>query len=131
MRNVMLDTHQYLIAMEEPLFAGPASRLYLQSRHLPWLYRMLVGARGIAIRSAARHIPVLVGEWCVENRWARADKTGRTHTAKCHGCNARHGTHQQDRSIGATSLHVPRNRAVVRENRREIRATAAISRHGT
>lgn len=24
MRNVMLDTHQYLIAMEEPLFAGPA-----------------------------------------------------------------------------------------------------------
>ena len=45
MRNVMLDTHQYLIAMEEPLFAGPARRLYLQSRHLPWLYRMLVGAR--------------------------------------------------------------------------------------
>lgn len=70
MRNVMLDTHQYLIAMEEPLFAGPARRLYLQSRHLPWLYRMLVGAREIAIRSAARHIPVLVGEWCVENRWA-------------------------------------------------------------
>ncbi len=70
MRNVMLDTHQYLIAMEEPLFAGPACRLYLQSRHLPWLYRMLVGAREIAIRSAARHIPVLVGEWCVENRWA-------------------------------------------------------------
>ena len=31
---------------------------------------MLVGAREIAIRSAARHIPVLVGEWCVENRWA-------------------------------------------------------------
>ena len=70
MCNVMLDTHQYLIAMEEPLFAGPARRLYLQSRHLPWLYRMLAGAREIAIRSAARHIPVLVGEWCVENRWA-------------------------------------------------------------
>lgn len=63
MRNVMLDTHQYLIAMEDPLFSGPARRLYLRSRRLPWLYRMLVGASGIAIRSAARRIPVLVGEW--------------------------------------------------------------------
>ena len=62
MRNVMLDTHQYLIAMEDPLFSGPARRLYLRSRRLPWLYRMLVGASGIAIRSAARRIPVLVGE---------------------------------------------------------------------
>lgn len=70
MRNVMLDTHQYLIAMEDPLFSGPARRLYLRSRRLPWLYRMLVGASGIAIRSAARRIPVLVGEWCVENQWA-------------------------------------------------------------
>ena len=26
MRNVMLDTHQYLIAMEDPLFSGPARR---------------------------------------------------------------------------------------------------------
>ena len=39
MRNVMLDTHQYLIAMEDPLFSGPARRLYLRSRRLPWLYR--------------------------------------------------------------------------------------------
>ena len=31
---------------------------------------MLVGASGIAIRLAARRIPVLVGEWCVENQWA-------------------------------------------------------------
>lgn len=62
MRNVILDTHQYLIAMEDPLFSGPARRLYLRSRQLPWLYRMLVGASGIVIRSAARRIPVLVGE---------------------------------------------------------------------
>lgn len=70
MCNVMLDTHQYLIAMEDQLFSGPARRLYLRSRRLPWLYRMLVGASSIAIRSAARRIPVLVGEWCVENQWA-------------------------------------------------------------
>ena len=130
MRNVMLDTHQYLIAMEDPLFSGPARRLYLRSRRLPWLYRMLVGASGIAIRSAARRIPVLVGEWCVENQWAYTAKTDRLHTAKCHDCNARHGTCRRDRSIGATSLRAPRNRVVAKGNRRGILATAAILRRG-
>ena len=110
MRNVMLDTHQYLIAMEDPLFSGPARRLYLRSRRLPWLYRMLVGASGIAIRSAARRIPVLVGEcaWRISGPYTA--KTDRLHIAKCHDCNVRHGTCRRDRSIGATSLRAPRNR---------------------
>lgn len=130
MRNVMLDTHQYLIAMEEPLFAGPARRLYLQSRHLPWLYRMLVGAREIAIRSAARHIPVLVGEWCVENRWAlhgrnRADAYRQVSRLQRAAWDASAG-----QVCGATSLRVPRNQAAAKENRHVTRATAAISKHG-
>ena len=88
MCNVMLDTHQYLIAMEEPLFAGPARRLYLQSRHLPWLYRMLVGAR-IVRRPAISlyHGRVVRGEPV-----GLLAETERTHTVKRHGCNARHGT---------------------------------------
>ncbi len=131
MRNVMLDTHQYLIAMEEPLFAGPARRLYLRSRHLPWLYRMLVGAREIAIRSAARHIPVLVGEWCVENRWAlhgrnRAGRIPSSVAIATRGMGCVGG----GRSIGASSLRVPRNQAAAKGNRHVTRATAAISKHG-
>ena len=130
MRNVMLDTHQYLIAMEEPLYAGPARRLYLQSRHLPWLYRMLVGAREIAIRSAPAISLYLwaSGAWRTGGHCTAG--TERTHTVKYRDCNARHGTCRQGGSIGATSLRVPRNRAAAKGNRHAIRATAAISKRG-
>lgn len=60
----------------------------------------------------------------------RAAETGRTHTAKCHGCNARHGMRRRGRSIGAISLRVPRNQAAAKENRHATRATAAISKRG-
>ena len=130
MRNVMLDTHQYLIAMEDPLFSGPARRLYLRSRRLPWLYRMLVGASGIAIRSAARRIPVRGGRVCVENQWALHSQNRSAAYRQVSRLHARHGTCRRDRSIGATSLRAPRNRVVAKGNRRGILATAAILRRG-
>lgn len=131
MRNVMLDTHQYLIAMEEPLFAGQradctCNRGTCHGCTECWWAR----AASLSVRRPAIS-PCLWASGAWRTGGPRAAETGRTHTAKCHGCNARHGMRRQDRSIGATSLHAPRNRAVVRENRREIRATAAISRHGT
>ena len=101
MRNVMLDTHQYLIAMESPIFAvrmlrerylglrGNARRItdmgvtesaagsagvdaeaVAERLKAPWAYRLMLGLASSAIRHAARHVPVLVGEWCVENRWS-------------------------------------------------------------
>ena len=131
MRNVMLDTHQYLIAMEDPLFSGSARRLYLRSRRLPWLYRMLVGASGIAIRSAARRIPVLVGEWCVENQWGPTQP-------KPIGCippSVTIATRGMGRVGGADLLELPacalrETGVVAKGNRRGILATAAILRRG-
>ena len=74
--------------------------------------------------------PCVVGEcaWRISGPYTA--KTDRLHTAKCHDCNARHGTCRRDRSIGATSLRAPRNRVVAKGNRRGILATAAILRRG-
>lgn len=60
MENVILDTHIYITAMETfvPI-------------HAMWLYRAYVGWNKRLIRRAARHVPVVVGEWCIVNRMAQ------------------------------------------------------------
>lgn len=130
MRNVMLDTHQYLIAMEDPLFSGPARRLYLRSRRL----HGCTGCWWARVVSPFVRRLVVFPCWWASGAWRISGpytaKTDRLHTAKCHDCNARHGTCRRDRSIGATSLRAPRNRVVAKGNRRGILATAAILRRG-
>lgn len=57
MKNVMLDTHIYLYAMENFL---PLPSMAV--------YRAFVAMSRRKIRRAARFTPVIVGEWCVECR---------------------------------------------------------------
>lgn len=58
-KNVMLDTHIYIFAMEGfvPL-------------HYLWVYKIYVGFNKWKIRRVSRHIPVVVGEWCISNKYA-------------------------------------------------------------
>ena len=60
MRNVMLDTHIYLVGLDafSPVHTMRAYRAYLR-----WSERR--------IRRAARHTPVVVGEWSLANAMAR------------------------------------------------------------
>ncbi len=62
--NVALDTHIYIFAMESFV---PIAR--------PWVYRIYIGACRRQIRSVGRHVPVIVGEWCLCNKYA--DRAGR------------------------------------------------------
>ncbi|MFC0126129.1 hypothetical protein ACFFIW_09130, partial [Bifidobacterium apri] len=39
--------------------------------HSPWAYRLFLRWQRRRIRSMQRVVPVLVGEWCVENEWAK------------------------------------------------------------
>lgn len=57
MKNVMLDTHNYLYAMET-FVPIPAM----------WIYRMFIGFARMGIRRAMKYTPVIVGEWCLECR---------------------------------------------------------------
>lgn len=59
MENVVLDTHIYIFAMESfvPI-------------HKPWVYRIYIASQKWLIRRARKHIPVVVGEWCICNRFA-------------------------------------------------------------
>lgn len=59
MRNVILDTHIYITAMEG-----------FMPIHAMWVYRAYVGWNKWQIRRASRHIPVIVGEWCLVNQLA-------------------------------------------------------------
>ncbi|PLS27823.1 glycoside hydrolase family 5 protein [Bifidobacterium parmae] len=74
MRNVLLDTHVYLVMSERP------EALF---RALPdaWLmrwYRLFTAWHARRIRRAARFTPVMVGEWCIANRLAaRVDDVAR------------------------------------------------------
>ena len=63
MTNVMLDTHIYIIAMET-FVPVPAM----------WLYRLFVAYGKAMIRLAARHVPVMVGEWCLMNTLAQRQR---------------------------------------------------------
>lgn len=62
MRDVMLDTHIYLVMAEHfPLFR------MIPDRWLMGWYRLFVRWNERRIRRAARYTPVIVGEWCVAN----------------------------------------------------------------
>ena len=58
MKNVYLDMHPYIWAME--MFV-PFHRL--------WAYRVYLAFQRARIRKLQRFIPVLIGEWCVCNHW--------------------------------------------------------------
>ena len=57
--NVRLDTHIYIFAMENVVHFGK-----------PWLYRLYIAACRRQLRKAQLAVPVIVGEWCVSNRYA-------------------------------------------------------------
>lgn len=63
MKNVVLDTHIYIFAMESfvPI-------------HQPWVYKLFIGYQRQLIQRVQKHIPVIVGEWCICNKYADAAK---------------------------------------------------------
>ncbi|MCD7918858.1 MAG: cellulase family glycosylhydrolase [Clostridiales bacterium] len=71
MKNVMLDTHIYIFAMESfvPI-------------HQMWCYRIYVGFNKWKLSWVARHVPVMVGEWCICNRYAQAGRKQSTEEEK-------------------------------------------------
>ena len=64
MKNVALDTHIYVFAMEKfvPI-------------HKPWVYQLYIDSQRRLVEKAARYTPVIVGEWCISNKYALAAKT--------------------------------------------------------
>ncbi len=59
MKNVALDTHIYIFAMEHFVpFANPL------------VYRIYIDICRRQIRQAGKEIPVIVGEWCICNKYA-------------------------------------------------------------
>ena len=61
MKNVVLDTHIYIFAMEN-----------FVPFHTKWVYRLYMAFNAWQLRRAGRHTPVIVGEWCIANRWAQS-----------------------------------------------------------
>ena len=59
MKNVFLDTHIYIFAMENFV---PIAK--------PWVYRFYIWLNRRQIRRVQKDIPVIVGEWCVCNKYA-------------------------------------------------------------
>lgn len=59
MKHVLLDTHIYIFAMENfvPL-------------HKPWAYAIYIGIVKWRIGRAQKEIQVIIGEWCICNRYA-------------------------------------------------------------
>lgn len=59
MKNVYIDTHIYLFAMEKfiPIHKPIIYKLYLSYNH--WL-----------IKRAQKYTPVIIGEWCISTAWA-------------------------------------------------------------
>lgn len=57
--NVALDTHIYIFAMENFV---PIAK--------PWVYRLYLKACMAQVRKAQKDIPVIVGEWCICNKYA-------------------------------------------------------------
>ncbi|MCD8341396.1 MAG: cellulase family glycosylhydrolase [Clostridiales bacterium] len=60
MKNVYLDTHIYIFAMESFL-----------PLHQLWWYRIYVGFNKWKVSNVAKHVPVIVGEWCICNQYAQ------------------------------------------------------------
>lgn len=64
-KNVALDTHIYIFAMENFV---PVAK--------PWIYKLYLKACMMQVRKAQNDIPVIVGEWCICNKYAnRMSKT--------------------------------------------------------
>ncbi len=67
MKNVCLDTHIYIMSMET----------YVPFLHFFWVYRIYVAWCRRQIRKVSRHVPVVVGEWSLSNKYAlRAGRRG-------------------------------------------------------
>lgn len=60
MKNVMLDTHIYIFAME--LFVP---------FHAKWVYRIFMAVNKWQLERASRYTSVIVGEWCISNHKAQ------------------------------------------------------------
>ncbi len=58
-KNVALDTHIYIFAMENFV---PFAK--------PWVYKIYLNACMHQVRKAQKDIPVIVGEWCICNKYA-------------------------------------------------------------
>ncbi len=59
MKNIALDTHIYIFAMEN---FTPVKK--------PWVYNLYIKEQRAEILKAQKFTPVIVGEWCVCNRYA-------------------------------------------------------------
>ena len=65
MKNVVLDTHIYIFAMESfvPI-------------HKPWVYQIYIKSQQRLIRRIQKDVPVVVGEWCICNKYAEKIDSG-------------------------------------------------------
>ena len=65
MKNVVLDTHIYIFAMESfvPI-------------HKPWVYQIYIKSQQRLIRRIQKDVPVVVGEWCICNKYAEKTDSG-------------------------------------------------------
>ena len=70
MKNVCLDTHIYLYAME----------LFCPISH-PFIHRIYIGMEHRKIEKANRYTPVIVGEWCVCSKYAHRPGKAQYHAA--------------------------------------------------
>lgn len=59
MENVYLDTHIYIFAMEN-----------FVPVHKPWVYALYIGIEKRKIKRVQKDVRVIVGEWCICNRYA-------------------------------------------------------------
>lgn len=66
MKNVVLDTHIYIFAMESfvPL-------------HMPWVYQIYIKSQERLIKRIQKDVPVVVGEWCICNKYAEKAVPGK------------------------------------------------------
>ena len=67
MKNVVLDTHLYIFAMESfvPI-------------HMPWVYQIYIKSQQRLIERIQRDVPVVVGEWCICNKYAEKAVSGKS-----------------------------------------------------
>lgn len=67
MKNVVLDTHIYIFAMESfvPI-------------HMPWVYQIYIKSQQRLIERIQKDVPVVVGEWCICNKYAEKAVSGKS-----------------------------------------------------
>ena len=67
MKNVVLDTHIYIFAMESfvPI-------------HMPWVYQIYIKSQQRQIERIQGDVPVVVGEWCICNKYAEKAVSGKS-----------------------------------------------------